>query len=71
LIFVFLFKGLGTKESTLNRIIITRSEVDLIQIKLAYQKLFNRDLDRDIRSDTSGDYQKLLLEILKDPSQRS
>lgn len=64
-------KGLGTKESTLNQILITRSEIDLVQIKLAYKNLFNRDLDRDIRSDTSGDYEKLLLELLKDPSQRS
>lgn len=66
-----LLKGLGTKESTLNRILITRSEIDLVQIKLAFKALFNRDLDQDIRSETSGDYRKLLLELLKDPSQRS
>jgi annexin A7/11 len=62
---------LGTKESTLNRIIITRSEIDLVQIKAAYKHLFNRELERDVISDTSGDYRKLLLEILKDPSQRT
>jgi hypothetical protein len=62
---------MGTKESTLNRIIITRSEIDLVQIKAAYQHLFHRELERDVRSDTSGNYEKLLLEILKDPSQRS
>jgi annexin A7/11 len=60
----------GTKESVLNRIIITRSEVDLVQIKEAYKNLFNRELERDVASDTSGDYKKLLLELLKDPSQR-
>ncbi len=62
---------MGTKESTLNRIIITRSEIDLVQIKAAYKHLFNRELERDVISDTSGDYRKLLLEILKDPSQRT
>ncbi|CAF3586615.1 unnamed protein product [Rotaria sordida] len=64
-------KGLGTKESTLNRIIITRSEIDLIQIKKTYKNLFNHELEQDVSSDTSGDYKKLLLEILKDPSQRN
>ncbi|CAF0825966.1 unnamed protein product [Adineta steineri] len=63
-------KGAGTKESTLNRILITRSEVDLVQIKEAFKRLINRDLERDVGSETSGDYKKLLLEILKDPSQR-
>jgi len=64
-------KGLGTKESTLNRIIITRSEIDLVQIKAAFNSLYNRELERDVGSETSGDYKKLLLELLKDPSQRS
>ncbi|CAF0755465.1 unnamed protein product [Rotaria sordida] len=64
-------KGAGTKESTLNRVVITRSEVDLVQIKAAFSRLFNRELERDVSSETSGDYKKLLLELLKDPSQRS
>ena len=54
----------------LNRIIITRSEIDLVQIKTAYKNVYRRELERDVSSDTSGDYEKLLLEILKDPSQR-
>ncbi len=61
---------MGTKEATLNRIIITRSEIDLVQIKAAYKHLFTRELERDVNSDTSGDYKNLLLELLKDPSQR-
>ncbi|CAF0830960.1 unnamed protein product [Adineta ricciae] len=64
-------KGAGTKESTLNRIIITRSEIDLVQIKAAFNQQFNRELERDVSAETSGDYKKLLLEILKDPSQRN
>ncbi|CAF0995978.1 unnamed protein product, partial [Adineta steineri] len=52
------------------RILITRSEVDLVQIKEAFKRLINRDLERDVGSETSGDYKKLLLEILKDASQR-
>ncbi|CAF4693288.1 unnamed protein product, partial [Rotaria socialis] len=63
--------GLGTKESTLNRIVITRSEIDLVQIKEAYNRLFNRELERDVSSETSGEYKALLLALLKDPSLRS
>lgn len=50
--------------------IITRSEVDLVQIKEAYNRLYNRELERDVSSETSGDYKQLLIELLKDPSQR-
>ncbi len=50
---------------------ITRSEIDLVQIKAAFNRLFNRELERDVGSETSGDYKKLLLELLKEPSQRS
>ena len=50
---------------------ITRSEIDLVQIKAAFNSLYNRELERDVGSETSGDYKKLLLEILKDPSQRN
>ncbi|UJR35955.1 hypothetical protein I4U23_028696 [Adineta vaga] len=64
-------KGLGTKESTLNRILITRSEIDLVQIKEAFSRQFNRELEQDVSKETSGDYKKLLLEILKDPSKRN
>ncbi|CAF4789894.1 unnamed protein product, partial [Rotaria magnacalcarata] len=37
----------------------------------AYNRLFNRELERDVSSETSGDYKALLLELMKDPSQRS
>lgn len=37
---------------------MTRSEIDLVQIKAAYNNLFNRKLERDVNSDTSGDYKK-------------
>ncbi len=70
LLLILKIQGLGTKESTPNRIIITRSEIDLVQINAAYSNLFNRELERDVSSETSGDYKKLLLELLKDPSQR-
>lgn len=63
-------KGIGTDEHTLNRIIVSRSEVDLKQIKEEYEKLFKVAMEKDIKDDVSGDYGKLLLMLCKDPSQR-
>lgn len=56
-------KGAGTTESTLTRIIVSRSEVDLQDIKAEYKKLFGTSLYSDIESDTSGDYRQTLLKI--------
>lgn len=63
-------KGLGTDEHTLNRIIVSRCEIDTIQIKEEYVKLFKETMENDIQGDVSGDYGDLLSLLLKDPSQR-
>lgn len=64
-------KGLGTDEHTLNRIIVSRSEIDMKQIKEEYPKLFTTTLEKDISGDVSGDYGKLALMLIKDPSERT
>ena len=56
-------QGAGTKDKQLIRIIVSRAEVDLPQIKMAYFRLYNRDMVADIRDDTKGDYKKLLTAI--------
>ena len=56
-------KGLGTDNKLLIRIIVTRAEIDMPQIKEAYKKLYNKDMVEAIKSDTSGDYKKLLVEL--------
>ncbi|CAL1270978.1 unnamed protein product [Larinioides sclopetarius] len=58
-------KGLGTDDSALVRILVSRSEIDLEDIKEAYLKLFKKDLAEDVAEDTSGDYRKALLRILQ------
>ena len=45
------------------RVLISRDEVDMPQIKAEYQRLYGRDMMGDIRSDTSGDYKKILHEL--------
>ncbi|KAM9325521.1 annexin A7 [Gastrophryne carolinensis] len=56
-------KGAGTQDSTLIRVIVTRSEIDLVQIKQAFVQMYQKSLSSMIQSDTSGDYRRLLLAI--------
>ena len=56
-------KGLGTKDTLLIRILVTRSEIDLPQIKEAYKRLYKKDLVKAVEDDTSGDYKRLLVEL--------
>ncbi|KAM6442158.1 annexin A7 isoform 2-T2 [Liasis olivaceus] len=57
-------KGAGTDDSTLVRIIVTRSEIDLVQIKQLFTQMYQKTLATMISSDTSGDYRRLLLAIV-------
>ncbi|XP_056137118.1 annexin A3a isoform X2 [Lampris incognitus] len=47
-------KGGGTDEATLNRIMVTRSEVDLLDIRAEFKKLSGNSLYSAIESDLSG-----------------
>lgn len=57
-------KGLGTRDTTLIRIIITRKEIDLPIIKRYYKQNFKKDMIEDIKGDTSGNYRKILVELV-------
>ena len=57
-------EGAGTNEKILNRVIITRNEVDMDVIKEYYSILYSRDLVEDVKSDTSGDYRNLLVALI-------
>ncbi|XP_059470122.1 annexin B10-like isoform X4 [Neocloeon triangulifer] len=59
--------GFGTNDTTLIRIIISRSEIDLANIKRAYEKIYNKTLISAVKqSETSGDYKKALLALIGD-----
>lgn len=57
-------KGLGTDDSNLIRLVVSRSEIDMSQVKKAFNLMYCECLDDFIKDDTSGDYQKLLLELI-------
>lgn len=53
-------KGLGTKDKMLIRNVVSREEIDMKEVREAYRNIFGKDMVHDIKSDTSGDYQKIL-----------
>ena len=58
-------KGIGTEEKILNRVVITRNEVDMDVIKEYYKILYSKNLVDDVKDDTSGNYQKLLVALIE------
>lgn len=57
-------KGLGTRDSHLIRLIVSRREIDLPKIKEAYQEIYKKSLYYDIEKDTSGHYRTLLHSLI-------
>lgn len=57
-------KGLGTNDRQLIRLIVTRCEIDMTEIKEAFQRLFNESLKDCIKGDTSGDYKHALYALI-------
>ncbi|XP_037046656.1 annexin B10-like [Bradysia coprophila] len=58
--------GAGTDDSTLIRIIVSRSEIDLGTIKDEYERIYNRTLLSAVKNETSGDYKHALCAIIGD-----
>ncbi|XP_035825822.1 annexin A4, partial [Aplysia californica] len=61
-------KGLGTDDDTLVRVVASRCEVDMVQIKEDFQKAYKQTLAMFIVDDTSGDYRKMLLTLIGEES---
>jgi len=57
-------KGLGTKDHLLIRVLVSRSETDMPQIKQYYRQLYGKDMVADVKADVSGDYQNLLVQLI-------
>lgn len=57
-------KGLGTSDSTLIRVVVTRAEFDMQHIKAEYHKMYKKSLADAIHSETSGNYRTFLLSLV-------
>ncbi|MEJ1276668.1 annexin A8 [Cricetulus griseus] len=60
----YAMKGAGTRDGTLIRNIVSRSEIDLNLIKGQFQKMYGKTLSSMIMGDTSGDYKNALLNLV-------
>ncbi|XP_074137522.1 annexin A1 isoform X1 [Sminthopsis crassicaudata] len=56
-------KGAGTRHKDLIRIMVSRSEVDMNEIKAYYQKMYGISLCQAILDETKGDYEKILVAL--------
>ncbi|RZB40244.1 annexin B9 [Asbolus verrucosus] len=56
--------GIGTDDRTLIRIVVSRSEIDLEDIKEVFRHKYGKTLAEFIQDDCSGDYKKCLLSII-------
>jgi len=56
-------KGAGTNDKALIRAMVSRSEVDLVDVKAAFETKYEQTLEAFIEDDISGDYKRLMLAI--------
>uniref|UniRef100_A0A8C7JTB8 Annexin n=1 Tax=Oncorhynchus kisutch TaxID=8019 RepID=A0A8C7JTB8_ONCKI len=56
-------QGLGTQDNTLIRIMICRSEIDMLDIRECFRMSYEKSLYNMIKEDTSGDYKRTLLAL--------
>merc|ERR1711964_145217 len=57
-------KGLGTDDSTLIRVVVSRCEIDMMQIEDSFERVYEKELSKFISGDCSGDYKKILLALI-------
>ena len=57
-------KGLGTNESTLIKILCRRTNNQRMEIVTAFTQIHNRSLHNDIRIETSGNFQNVLIGLI-------
>ncbi|VDP30819.1 unnamed protein product [Schistosoma margrebowiei] len=59
-------KGAGTADSSLIRIVVGRSGIDMARIKKEFISLTGKSLESWIADDTSGDYRRILLKLVSE-----
>ncbi|XP_028317263.1 annexin A2 [Gouania willdenowi] len=60
--------GLGTDEETLMEILCTKSAKQLQDVSVAYNQFYKKDLEKELKAETSGDFAKLVVALLNKQS---
>lgn len=60
-------KGIGTDDNTLIKVLSKLDPLQIAGLRQAYKSRVKRDLEKDINSETSGDYKEALLAIVRGP----
>ncbi|CAD6188116.1 unnamed protein product [Caenorhabditis auriculariae] len=63
-------KGFGTRDKDLIRVIVGRSEVDLLQIQHEFQTLYGKSLADVVKNECKGEYRDGLLAVLRGNADR-
>ncbi|KAL5969575.1 Annexin A11 [Taenia solium] len=56
--------GMGTRDKSLMQLVLGRCEIDLQDVKEAYQRKYGKSLVKAIENDTSGDYKRMLVALV-------
>ncbi|KAG9465879.1 hypothetical protein GDO78_017603 [Eleutherodactylus coqui] len=56
-------KGSGTRDKALIRVMVSRSEIDMNEIKAHYKRMYGKTLLQAILDDTKGDYETILVAL--------
>lgn len=56
--------GLGTNDKDLIRLVVTRCEIDMLDIKEDFEQKYGKSLKSFVEGDTSGYYKKALLKLI-------
>lgn len=62
-------EGIGVRHDTITRIVVSRSEIDLADIRSAYEQKYGKSLEAKVKGHTTGGYKKLLSAIIRGNSQ--
>ncbi|RNA07254.1 annexin A13 [Brachionus plicatilis] len=57
-------KGIGTKEKDLIRIIVSRCEIDMGDIKREYNEIFGESLFEELKKELRGDFEDIVLALV-------
>ncbi|CAL4152633.1 unnamed protein product, partial [Meganyctiphanes norvegica] len=58
--------GMGTNDRALIRMVVSRSEIDMGNIKEEYMRMYNKPMEKDIKDDCSGDYKRALIALCEE-----